>query len=141
MQARNQKFFKTGVVSWNYSTSINISSKTHEENVPQGKIFGFFSLTGFIILVNSGLPNFVDVQRLHCFSLNLAGLCFSKRYCCSTFFNSNVSLIEELIHLRFSLVQQFLSRLPRIRLRRYLLICAGKSIYKKNLATRKIMLT
>ena len=44
MQARNQKFFKAEEVSWNYGTSINISSKAHENKAPHGKILEFFHL-------------------------------------------------------------------------------------------------
>ena len=43
-QARNQKFFRTGEVSRNLDTSINISSKTQEKEAPQGKIWNFFVL-------------------------------------------------------------------------------------------------
>ena len=44
MQARNQKFFKAGKVSWNQGTSINISSKTHEHKASQAKFSEFFLL-------------------------------------------------------------------------------------------------
>ena len=37
-QARNQKFFKAGEVSWNQGTSINISSKIHERKALLRKI-------------------------------------------------------------------------------------------------------
>ena len=92
--------------------------------------------------VNSDLTNFLDVQHLHenikwimCFSLSLAILCLQKRSCSSTFLNQNVSFIEELIHLGFSLVQQLLSRLPRIRLRQYLFISSVKSFLPPKLST------
>ena len=70
--------------------------------------------------VNTNLIKFVGDQRLHknikwvmCFWRGLAILCLQERYCCSAF---------PLTSYRFSLVQQFLSRLPRIRSRQYILI-------------------
>ena len=42
-QARNQEFFRAGEFSWNYGTSINILSATHEKNPCLGKILFFFS--------------------------------------------------------------------------------------------------
>ena len=73
-----------------------------------------------ISTVNTNLIKFVGDQRLHknikwimCFWRGLAILCLQERYCCSAF---------PLTSYRFSLVQQFLSRLPRIRSRQYILI-------------------
>ena len=42
-QTRNKKSFWAGEVLWNQSTSINLSSKTQEKKVPQGKFWSFFS--------------------------------------------------------------------------------------------------
>ena len=43
-QARNQKFFRTGEMSWNQGTSINILLKGQEKKNPLGKIWKFFLL-------------------------------------------------------------------------------------------------
>ena len=73
-----------------------------------------------ISTVNTNLIKFVGDQRLHknitlimCFWMGLAILCLQERYCCSEF---------PLTSYRFSLVQQFLSSLPRIRSRQNILI-------------------
>ena len=44
MLACNHKFFRIGEVSWNYGTSINISSKSQEKKAPHGNILEFFLL-------------------------------------------------------------------------------------------------
>ena len=43
LQARNQKFFKKGEVSWNQSTLRNISLKKTRKRGPVGNNFGVFS--------------------------------------------------------------------------------------------------
>ena len=43
--------------------------------------------------------------------------------------------MEELIHVRFSMVQQFLSHLPKIRSRQYLFISSRKSYIPLKLFT------
>ena len=40
--ARNQKFFRTGEVLWNWNTSINISLKIQEKKDPHGNTLDFF---------------------------------------------------------------------------------------------------
>ena len=42
MQALKQEFFKIGEVSWNWGTSINISSKTLKRTALLGKILEYF---------------------------------------------------------------------------------------------------
>ena len=44
MQARHWKFFQAGEVSWNYGTSIKISSKTHEKRPRRERFWRFFFL-------------------------------------------------------------------------------------------------
>ena len=41
-QARNQKFFRAGEMSWNQGTSISILLKGQEKKTPLGKIWEFF---------------------------------------------------------------------------------------------------
>ena len=41
-QARNQKFFRAGEMSWNQGTLINILLKGQEKKTPLGKIWDFF---------------------------------------------------------------------------------------------------
>ena len=41
-QTPNQEIFVAGEVSWNLSTSINVSCATHKRKAPQGKIVVFF---------------------------------------------------------------------------------------------------
>ena len=43
-QGRNRELFSTKDVPWNKNASINISSKTHARNAPQGKILELFLL-------------------------------------------------------------------------------------------------
>ena len=43
-QGRYQEYFRTGEVSWNKDTPLNISSTTHERKTPQGKTSKFFRL-------------------------------------------------------------------------------------------------
>ena len=62
-------------------------------------------------------------------------ICVQKHYCCSAFLYWNVSLIEELIHLRLSVVQRFLLYLPRIKSRQYLIISSIKSYLPLKLST------
>ena len=116
--------------------------------------------------VNSDLTNFVDVECcmkiLHelclCNKVNifLTRLYFVYKNVIAVphFFIKRFHLaIEDLIHLRFSMVQQFLPRLPRIRARKYLFISSRKNLlplklstyllppHEKNLTPQKIMLT
>ena len=63
-----------------------------------------------------------------CFLMSLAILCLQKRYCYSAFLYWDISFVEDLIHLRFSLVQQLLSLLSKTRSRQYLIISSGKSV-------------
>ena len=43
LKTHNKKYFRTGEVSWNEDTSINISSKTEERKALQGKVWDLFS--------------------------------------------------------------------------------------------------
>ena len=82
--------------------------------------------TGFIILGNSGLGNFVDVQHLHFFLTQFIYTLFIKTpllFCISLF---KSFIFRRFDTFRFSLMQQFLSRLLRTWSRRYLLISSGK---------------
>ena len=85
---------------------------------------------GKVFSDNSNLTNLVDVKRLYknskwimCF---WRGLCFALKdfllvpHCF-------VSLAVELRYLRLSMIQQFLSRLPKIGSRWFLFIWSGKS--------------
>ena len=70
-----------------------------------------------------------------CFELGLDILVYKKVIAVPHLFNKTVSFIEKLIHLILSLVQQFLSRLPRSRWRQYLFISSGNSFLPLKLFT------
>ena len=96
---------------------------------------------------NSDLTNLVDVQRI-------AIIVYKNVIAVSNFFIKTfylvVSVIEELILLRFFVQQQFFSRLPRVTSRQYLFISSRQSYLPLKLSTaypleksghKKIMLT
>ena len=97
-----------------------------------------FSITSLCLgkakvsIVNSNWTKFlVEAQRSH---ENIKWTIWELS-CWSAFLYENVSFIEELRHLRFSMVQKFLSRLLRIRSRQYMFIWSGKSFHPLNLST------
>ena len=105
--------------------------------------------------VNSDLTNFVDVECcmkiLHELCLcNKVNIFLTRLYsvyknviAVPHFFIKRFHLaIEDLIHLRFSMVQQFLPRLPRIRARKYVYFikkkfASSQAIYLSTVSPRE----
>ena len=121
---------------WNTMTSSYHSKQgSHISLLRKTRTFSITSLClgkAKVSIVNSNLTKFlVEAQRSH---VNIKWTIW-KLSCWSAFLYENVSFIEELRHLRFSMVQKFLSRLLRIKSRQYLFIWSGKSFHPLKLST------
>ena len=121
---------------WNTMTSSYHSKQgSHISLLRKTRTFSITSLClgkAKVSIVNSNWTKFlVEAQRSH---ENIKWTIWELS-CWSAFLYENVSFIEELRHLRFSMVQKFLSRLLRIMSRQYLFIWSGKSFHPLKLST------